>query len=84
MTNRPPHPRRNASVALRWIRRLSGILLPVAALLVVVTVLKGAGVPLTVPGVLIAIGLLFVVRLAMGWSRRGRRDHPVTPRRRSR
>ncbi len=84
MTNRLPRPRRNASVVLGWIRRLSGVLLPVAALLVVVTVLRGAGVPLTLPGVLIAIALLFVVRLVMGWSRRGRRDHPVRPRRRSR
>ncbi len=70
MTRRPPLPRRNAANTLRWIRRLSGILLPVVALIVVVTVLHGAGVPLTLPGVLITIALLFVIRWVMGRSRR--------------
>lgn len=41
-------------------------LAPVAAVVVVFSVLKGAGVPLSVPGVVIVLILLFVVRVFVG------------------
>ncbi|WP_298871234.1 hypothetical protein [uncultured Microbacterium sp.] len=71
-------------MTLRQLKRAAALLLPVAALIVVLAVVRGAGIPLTVPGVVIVFVLLFVVRAVVGWSRRRRRDHPLTPPRRPR
>ena len=84
MTTRAPRPRVVASAPFRRTRRVIDLLLPVAAFFVVIAVLRGAGVPLSVPGIVIVLALLFAARLAMGWSRRRRRDHPVRPLRRPR
>lgn len=58
----------------RRLSRLLGLLAPIAAVVVVLVVLHGAGVPLTVPGVIIAVALLFVGRLVFGFARRRRAD----------
>ncbi|MFN3948348.1 hypothetical protein [Microbacterium sp.] len=68
----------------RRVRRAAGWLLPVTAVVVVIVVLRSAGVPVTVPGVVVTVVVLFLVRVVIGWSRRGRRDRPITPRDRSR
>lgn len=76
-----PHARR-VSVARMTVRRVLRILVwlaPVAAFVVILAVLKGAGVPLSVPGVVVVILLLGLSRLMIGRSRRRRRrDRPVT------
>jgi len=51
--------------------RILGWVAPLLALLVVLSVLRGAGVPLTVPGVLITLVLLLVVRFVVVRARRG-------------
>ncbi|MDZ5145816.1 hypothetical protein [Microbacterium testaceum] len=58
--------------------RILGWLAPVAALAVILAVLRGAGVPLTLPGVVIVVVLLGVARLMIGRSRRRRRDRSIT------
>ncbi|WP_116238662.1 hypothetical protein [Microbacterium sp. AG157] len=58
--------------------RILGWLAPVAALAVILAVLRGGGVPLTLPGVLIVVVLLGVARLMIGRSRRRRRDRSIT------
>jgi len=54
---------------------------PVAALLVVLAVLRGAGVPLTFPGVLLTLVLLVTARFVMVGARR-RSDRRRADRRR--
>ncbi|MBD8206303.1 MULTISPECIES: hypothetical protein [unclassified Microbacterium] len=48
------------------------LLAPLAALIVVVAVLRGAGVPLSVPGVIVVLVLLVVARVVVGRLRRRR------------
>lgn len=48
------------------------LLAPLAALIVVVAVLRGAGVPLSVPGVIVVVVLLVVARVVVGRLRRRR------------
>ncbi|WP_150952990.1 hypothetical protein [Microbacterium testaceum] len=67
----------------RLLRILSWVA-PVAAFVVILAVLKGAGVPLSVPGIVVVIVLLGVSRLMIGRSRRRRRTRPITPRDRPR
>lgn len=73
---------RRVSVARMTVRRVLRILVwlaPVAAFVVILAVLKGAGVPLSVPGVVVVVLLLGISRLMIGRSRRRRRrDRPVT------
>jgi len=54
----------------RLLWRIAGWVAPIVALVVVLTVLRGAGVPLTVPGVVIVLVLLVVMRLLFGRGRR--------------
>ncbi|MCC4248538.1 MULTISPECIES: hypothetical protein [Microbacterium] len=56
----------------RRLRRILGVVAPVAALVVVLVVLHGAGVPLTVPGVVVVLAVLLAGRLVVGLSRRRR------------
>ncbi len=48
--------------------------MPIASVVVVLTVLHGAGLPLTLPGVLVFVVLLIVARLILGFVRRRRAD----------
>ncbi len=70
------------SVAPMTVRRVLRILVwlaPVAAFVVILAFLRGAGVPLSVPGVVVVVLLLGIARLMIGRSRRRRRrDRPVT------
>lgn len=81
-------PRRGAGsppARLRRLRQITAWLVPLASFVVILAVLRGAGVPLSVPGVIVVVVLLAVARIIVGWSRRGRRDRPtITPRDRSR
>jgi len=65
-------------VTLRRLLRVLAWLAPVAAFVVILAVLRGAGVPLSVPGILVVVVLLAAARLMMGRSRRRRRDRTVT------
>lgn len=69
---------------VRRLLRAAGWLLPLGAMVVVVVVLRSAGIPVTVPGILVALVVLFVARAGIGWSRRRRRDHPISSRDRPR
>ena len=51
-----------------------GLVVPIASVVVVLTVLHGAGLPLTFPGVLVFVVLLIVARLVFGFARRRRAD----------
>ncbi|MCM3501491.1 Flp pilus assembly protein TadB [Microbacterium testaceum] len=66
---------------LHRLRRVLTWLLSFAALLVILAVLRGAGVPLSLPGVLIVIAALVLARVVIGRARRRRRDRAITPRR---
>lgn len=57
----------------RRLRRLLGVVAPVAGLVVILVVLHGAGVPLSIPGVLVVLALLIVGRLVFGLLRLRRR-----------
>ncbi|KTS83595.1 MULTISPECIES: hypothetical protein [Microbacterium] len=63
---------------LAW--RILGWVAPAAALLVVLAVLRGAGVPLTFPGVVLTLLLLVLVRVVVVRARR-RADRRRTDRR---
>jgi hypothetical protein len=65
----------------RLLWRILGWAAPVAALLVVLAVLRGAGVPLTFPGVVLTLVLLVVIRFVMVGARR-RSDRRRADRRR--
>ncbi|OZD31270.1 hypothetical protein CH252_40075 [Rhodococcus sp. 06-1477-1B] len=58
--------------------RILAWLAPVAAFVVILAVLRGAGVPLSLPGILVVFVLLGVARLMIGRSRRRRRDRSLT------
>ena len=58
----------------RRLRRVIGVLGPIAAVVIVLFVLHGAGVPLSVPGVILVFLLLVVGRLVVGLARRRRVD----------
>lgn len=58
----------------RRLRRSLGLLAPLLGVVVVLVVLHGAGVPLTVPGVLGVVLLLVVARLVIGLARGRRTD----------
>ena len=58
----------------RRLRRVIGLVVPIASVVVVLTVLHGAGLPLTFPGVLVIVVLLIVARLVFGFARRRRAD----------
>jgi predicted RND superfamily exporter protein len=58
------------------LRRILVLLAPVAAVVVLLVVIHGAGIPLTVPGVIVVVLLLVVGRLVFavtGKRRAGRR-----------
>lgn len=65
---------------VRRVRPLVSWFASLAALIVILAVLRGAGVPLSLPGIAIVLLLLFVGRGVIGWRRRRR----VTSRSRSR
>ncbi len=58
----------------RRLRRSLGLLAPLLGVVVVLVVLHGAGVPLSVPGVLGVVLLLVVARLVIGLARGRRTD----------
>ncbi|CAH0224699.1 MULTISPECIES: hypothetical protein [unclassified Microbacterium] len=58
----------------RRLRQLLGVLAPVAGLVVILVVLHGAGIPLTIPGVIVVLVLLVVGRLVFAFARRRRPD----------
>lgn len=58
----------------RGLRRLIGVIAPIASVVVVLVVLHGAGVALSLPGVLAVLALLLAVRLVLGLVRRRRAD----------
>ncbi|RWR16047.1 hypothetical protein D8Y23_14520 [Microbacterium enclense] len=58
----------------RRLRRSLGLLAPLLGVVVVLVVLHGAGVSLTVPGVLGVVLLLVVARLVIGLARGRRTD----------
>ncbi|MCJ1706408.1 hypothetical protein [Microbacterium sp. VKM Ac-2923] len=75
----------SAPARLGRLRRVAGWVIPLASFVVILFVLRGAGVPLSVPGVIVVVVLLAVARMIVGRSRRGRRDRPtITPPDRSR
>ena len=43
---------------------------PIAAVVVVLAVLRGAGIPFTIPGVIVVLVLLLVARILVGRGRR--------------
>ncbi|MDR6690170.1 O-antigen ligase [Microbacterium sp. 1154] len=65
-------------MTFRRLLRILGWLAPVVALAIIIAVLRGAGVPLTLPGILVVVGLLGVARLMIGRSRRRQRNRSVT------
>lgn len=68
----------------RRIRQVASWVIPLAAFVVILSVLRGAGVPLSVPGVIVVLILLGVARGLIGRARRRRRARPITDRGRSR
>lgn len=69
---------------LRLVRRVAGWVLPLAAFIVILVVLRGAGVPLSVPGVIVVLVVLGVARGFAERARRRRRARSVTDPDRSR
>jgi Flp pilus assembly protein TadB len=67
-----------AAAGFRRIRRVASWVIPFAAFVVILLVLRGAGVPLSVPGVVVVLLLLGVVRVTLGRARRRRRARAVT------
>ena len=87
MTRRDPMNRpgaHRATAVLRLVRQVASWVVPVAAFVVILTVLRGAGVPLSVPGVVVVLILLGVARVVIGRARRRRRARAVTAPTRSR
>ncbi len=81
MTRRETLPRpgeHRASAVWRRVRRVASWVIPVAAFVVILLVLRGAGVPLSVPGVIVVLVLLGIARLMIGRARRRRRARPIT------
>lgn len=66
------------TAGLRGIRRVVSWVVPFAAFVIILLVLRGAGVPLSVPGVLVVLVLLGVFRVIIGRARRRRRARAVT------
>lgn len=58
----------------RNLLRILGVAAPVAAFVAILVVLHGAGIPLSVPGVLVVFVLLVVARLVVRVGRRRRTD----------
>jgi len=54
------------------LRRILVLLAPVAAVVVLLVVIHGAGIPLTVPGVIVVVLLLVVGRLVFALTRKRR------------
>ncbi|KQR21429.1 MULTISPECIES: hypothetical protein [Microbacterium] len=78
-------PARTAPVRLRRLRQVLSWVLPLASFVVILLVLRGAGVPLSVPGVVVVLVVLAVARVVGARSRRRRRrDRALTPPDRSR
>ncbi len=70
----------SAGVGLRRLRRVLSWVLPLASLVVILLVLRGAGVPLTVPGVVVVLVVLAVARvIGVRSRRRRRRARALTP-----
>lgn len=74
----------NAPARLRRARQVLSWILPLASFVVILLVLRGAGVPLSVPGVVVVLIVLAVARVIAARSRRRRRDPALTPPDRSR
>ncbi|WP_295789791.1 hypothetical protein [uncultured Microbacterium sp.] len=70
--------------ALRRLRPFLSWLVSLVSLVVILAVLRAAGVPLSLPGVVIVLGLLLASRAMIGRSRRRRRRRDVTSPNRSR
>ncbi|MDQ1082997.1 MULTISPECIES: hypothetical protein [Microbacterium] len=64
---------RARGAGLRRVRRIAVWLLPLAALVVILLVLRGAGVPLSAPGVIVVMVILALARVVVGSARRRRR-----------
>jgi hypothetical protein len=58
----------------RLLFRILGVAAPVAALVIVLVVLHGAGVPLSLPGVLVVFVILVIARTVVRLRRRRRTD----------
>ncbi|MFS0792944.1 hypothetical protein [Microbacterium sp. 1P10AE] len=58
----------------RLLLRILGVAAPVAALVIVLVVLHGAGVPLSLPGVLVVFVILVIARTVVRLRRRRRTD----------
>ena len=56
----------------RRLARILGVVAPLAAIVVVLVVLHGAGVPLTLPGIIVAVLVLIVGRVIGVYARRRR------------
>jgi hypothetical protein len=76
---------KSAPVRLRRLRQVLSWILPLASFVVILLVLRGAGIPLSVPGVVVVLIVLAIARAvgARSWRRR-RRDRALTPPDRSR
>ena len=77
--------RGSAPLRLRRLRLVLSWVLPLASFVVILLVLRGAGVPLSVPGVVVVLIVLAIARVIGARSRRRRRrDRALTPPDRSR
>ena len=79
-----PSRRLRCTHALRRLRPLLSWLVSLASLVVILAVLRGAGVPLSLPGVVVVLVLLLASRAMVGRARRRRRRRDVTSPNRSR
>lgn len=81
MTRREPMPRpggRRATAVCRRVRQVASWVLPIAAFVVILLVLRGAGVPLSIPGVVVVLVFLGMARVMIGRARRRRRARRLT------
>jgi Flp pilus assembly protein TadB len=58
----------------RLLLRILGVGAPVVALVIVLVVLHGAGVPLSLPGVIVVFVILVIARMVVRSGRRRRTD----------
>lgn len=56
----------------RRLWRILGAIAPLVGFVVILTVLHGAGVPLTLPGVIVVLLLIVAARVVFGFTRRRR------------
>ena len=58
----------------RLLLRILGVAAPVVALVVVLVIVHGAGIPLSLPGVIVVFVLLVIARMVVRLGRRRRTD----------